>query len=190
MRRQQAGSQGASTLLLFCEEGRVWAQACAEPGGLAAAVLYLECAEAGVAPEEEEGEEREERESRTHTPAGKEAGGEVEGRMGEMEADGGSGGGGSGGGSGGSGRGRRSSGRSSQERKRPAGPAAEEGEEGEVRRRVRPREVPAEAGEAWAEQLDLDKAASFRETTRGPAAPARWRQAESRALQCWRTCSS
>ena len=183
VRRQQAGSQGASTLLLFCEEGRVWAQACAEPGGLAAAVLYLECAEAGVAPEEEEGEEREERESRTHTPAGKEAGGEVEGRMGEMEADGGSGGGGSGGGSGGSGRGRRSSGRSSQERKRPAGPAAEEGEEGEVRRRVRPREVPAEAGEAWAERLDLDKAASFRETTRGPAAPARWRQAESRALQ-------
>ena len=96
-----------------------------------------------------------------------------------MEADGGSGGGGSGG----SGRGHRSSDRSSQERKRPAGPAAEEGEEGEVRRRVRPREVPAEAGEAWAEQLDLDKAASFRETTRGPAAPARWRQAESRALQ-------
>jgi hypothetical protein len=171
VRRQQSGSQGASTLLLFCEEGRVWAQACAEPGGLAAAVLYLECAEAGVAPEEEE------REARTHTPAGEGAGGEVEGTMGDKEADGGSGG---------SGRSRRSSGRSSQERKRPAGPAAEEGAEGaegEVRRRVRPREAPTEAGEAWAKRLDLNKAASFRETTRGPAAPARWRQAESRALQ-------
>ena len=173
VRRQQSGSQGASTLLLFCEEGRVWAQACAEPGGLAAAVLYLECAEAGVAPEEEE------REARTRTPAGKGAGKEVEGAMGDKEADGGSGG------SGGSGRSRRSSGRSSQERKRPAGPAdeGEEGAEGEVRRRVRPREAPAEAGEEWAKRLDLDRAASFRETTRGPAAPARWRQAESRALQ-------
>ena len=181
VRRQQSGSQGASTLLVFCEEGRVWAQACAEPGGLAAAVLYLECAEAGAAPEEEE-----ERAARTLTPAGKGAGEEIEGAMGDKEADGGSGG---------SGRSRRSSGRSSQERKRPAGPAAEEGEEaqaatwgeegteGEVRRRVRPREAPAEAGEEWAKRLDLDRAASFRETTRGPAAPARWRQAESRALQ-------